>query len=45
MRTNDEWAQAAYWTLATMLGLITVMEALQVWQELGLAEESEGATR
>ena len=45
MRTDDEWAQAAYWTLATMLGLITVMEALQVWQELGLAEESKGATR
>lgn len=39
LKTDDEWAQAAFWTMACVMGIITVMEILQVWQELGMAEE------
>lgn len=42
LRTKDEWAQAAFWMLATLCGMVTVMEMLQVWQHAGLTPERLG---
>ena len=35
--TDDEWAQAAFWMMITSLGILTVVEARQVWRHAGLA--------
>lgn len=38
--THDEWAQAAYTICAGVMGMLTIVETLQVWQELGFATEA-----
>ena len=40
LRTDDDWAQASFWMLASMMGVITIMEALQVWRDLRLVENA-----
>lgn len=39
LKAKDEWAVTAYALAVTIMGILTVAETLQVWQELGVARE------